>query len=55
MPDVETETINGVTFYYSPGDPALTDDVLAQLHEFSLLASDKSYSVSVDNGSLLIY
>ena len=48
-----SETINGVTFYFDGF--ALTDDMIDQLENFSLLADDDTYSVYLDNGRLVIY
>ena len=47
------ETINGITFYYDGF--VLTDEIIQQLENFSLLADDDTYSVYVDNGRLVIY
>lgn len=47
------ETINGITFYYDGF--VLTDEMIEQLENFSLLADDDTYSVYVDNGRLVIY
>ena len=48
------EIINDVVFYYTPNDPELTDDILTQLYRFSLSASERAYSIFLDNGSLVI-
>lgn len=48
-----SETINGVTFYYDGF--VLTDDMIDQLENFSLLADEDTYSVYIDNGKLVIY
>lgn len=47
------EIINGVTFYYDGF--VLTDDMIDQLENFSLLADEDTYSVYLDGGKLVIY
>ena len=37
------------------GQFALTDGMIDQLENFSLLADDDTYSVYLDNGGLVIY
>jgi len=49
------ETINGVDFYFSPINLALTDDFIDHLYNFSLSADGKAYSVYLDDGGLVIY
>jgi uncharacterized phage-associated protein len=49
------ETINDVMFYYSPTEVSLTDDILDQLYNFSLSATDKAYSIYFDEDELVIY
>jgi len=52
--DVMTrEIINGISFYYDGFQ--LTDDMIEQLESFSLDADDDSYTVYLDDGSLVIY
>lgn len=48
------ETINGVTFFYSP-ELKMSDDIMEQLETFSMEAEESSYSVYQDNGNLVIY
>jgi len=48
------ETINGIDFYYTPSDFTLTDDVIDELYEFSLLADEQSYSVYADGEGIVI-
>ena len=47
------EIINGISFYYDGFQ--LTDDMIEQLESFSLDADDDSYTVYLDDGSLVIY
>ena len=49
----DSETINGVTFYFDGF--TLTDEMIDQLESFSLSADDDTYSVYLDNGRLVIY
>ena len=50
-----SELINGVQFIYSPDTLTFDDDVVDQLYEFSLLATDPAYSVYIDGGELVVY
>ena len=45
---------NGILMKVS-GQFALTDGMIDQLENFSLLADDDTYSVYLDNGGLVIY
>lgn len=47
------EIINGISFYYDGFK--LTDDMIEQLESFTLDADDDSYTVYLDDGSLVIY
>ena len=47
------EVINGVTFYYDGF--TLTDEIISQLEDFSLLAEEDTYSAYLDDGKLVIY
>ena len=49
------EIINGIEFIYSPSEISLTDEVLVELYKFSDTASDRSYSVYLDDGKLVIF
>lgn len=52
--DVMTkEIINGIGFYYDGFK--LTDDIIKQLKSFTLNADDDSYTVYLDDGSLVVY
>ena len=48
-----TETINGVVFYYDGFE--MTDEIINQLEDFSLVAEDSAYSVFFDDGEMVIY
>ncbi len=47
------EIINGVTFFYD--GVILTDSIMKELEDFSLLAEDETYSIYLDDGRLVIY
>ena len=47
------EIINGVTFFYD--GVTLTDSIMKELEDFSLLAEDETYSIYLDDGRLVIY
>lgn len=47
------EIINGISFYYDGFQ--LTNDMIEQLKSFLLDADDDSYTVYLDDGSLVIY
>lgn len=52
--DVMTkEIINGIGFYYDGFK--LADDMIKQLKSFTLNADDDSYTVYLDDGSLVVY
>lgn len=52
--DVMTrEIINGISFYYDGFK--LTDDMIEQLESFTLDTEDDSYTVYLDDGSLVVY
>lgn len=53
--DQNNEIINGVKFYYDSKEVEMTEELLDELYEFSLSANEKSYTVYVDNGKLVIY
>ena len=47
------EIINGKIFFYSP-EFEMTDAIIEQLEEFSRFADDDTYSIYLENGSLVI-
>ena len=52
--DVMTrEIINGISFYYNGFQ--LTDEIIEELASFTLNADDDSYTVYLDDGSLVVY
>ena len=52
--DVMTrEIINGISFYYNGFQ--LTDEIIEELTSFTLNADDDSYTVYLDDGSLVVY
>jgi Uncharacterized phage-associated protein len=50
-----SETVNGVKFYYDPSELSMTEDVLETLEDFSRKAEEDSYSIYLENGSMVIY
>lgn len=49
------EIVNGISFYYDPADITWTDELLEQVESFSENADETAYSISLDNGNLVIY
>lgn len=49
------EIVNGISFYYDPTDITLTDELLEQVESFTENADETEYSISIDNGNLVIY
>lgn len=45
--------INGISFYYNGFQ--LTDEIIEELKSFTLNADDDSFTVYLDDGSLVIY
>ena len=45
--------INGISFYYNGFQ--LTDEIIEELTSFTLNADDDSYTVYLDDGSLVVY
>lgn len=48
------KVVNGINFYFSKNFE-ITDEIMNKLTDFSVNAEDKSYSVYIDNGSLVIF
>lgn len=48
------EVINGIRFYYDPGELSIVD-IFNYLYEFSKDADDTSYSVYLDDGKVVVY
>jgi|LSQX01.1.fsa_nt_gb uncharacterized phage-associated protein len=55
MVDQNSETINGVEFYYDSKEVEITEELLDELYDFSLSADEDSYTLYIDNGELVIY
>ena len=49
------EIINGVKYYYDSNEIELTDKVIEELERFSLDADEKTYSIYMDDGDMVIY